>query len=425
MTTPENSLRVGIPRSEPGFRAALASRDFTLLFLGQLGAGIGNGLMQIALPFLVLRLTGSALQLGLAYFFQFLPVLLFGVLGGVLVDRWDRRRTIVLIETLRAIAFLSIGIIYYLGALRVEHVYAVIFIEATLANFFNPARAALMPNLVPPENLRPANSLMEVSRTAGLLVAPSFGGFLSAYLGPAAVMLINGVTFLGSGICVFFISWRQPPRAQQQSASPLQSVQMMLSQTAVGLGTIWRSRLLQVAVGLGFSLNLIIAPIQLLLPLFVTEVKNTDERYFGLLVVGMALGIIAGSLLAPVIARRLGLGRMTIAAVLLLGALVSIAAWPPTLWPPLAAICLAGAAIGALNVAQTTMLQSATTDDERGRVSATYFTATLGVRPFGMLAMGAMAEAVNDIRVLFVGLGAVTLLLGAVLSRLPEVRQQH
>jgi MFS family permease len=399
MTTPENRLRVGIPRSEPGFRAALASRDFTLLFLGQLGAGIGNGLMQIALPFLVLRLTGSALQLGLAYFFQFLPVLLFGVLGGVLVDRWDRRRTIVLIETLRAAAFLSIGIIYYLGALRVEHVYTVIFIEATLANFFNPARAALMPNLVPPENLRPANSLMEVSRTAGLLVAPSFGGFLSAYLGPAAVMLINGVT--------------------------LQSAQMMLSQTAVGLGTIWRSRLLQVAVGMGFSLNLIIAPIQLLLPLFVTEVKNTDERYFGLLVVGMALGVIAGSLLAPVIARRLGLGRMTIAAVLLLGALVSVAAWPPTLWPPLAAICLAGAAIGALNVAQTTMLQSATTDDERGRVSATYFTATLGVRPFGMLAMGAMAEAVDDIRFLFVGLGVATILLGAVLSRLPEVRQQH
>jgi hypothetical protein len=85
---------------------------------------------------------------------------------------------------------------------------------------------------------------------------------------------------------------------------------------------------------------------------------------------------------------------------------------------------LAGAAIGSLSVAQTTMLQSSTTDEERGRVAATYFTLTLGVRPFSFLAAGALATAV-DIRLLFVAMGSAALALGAYLYRLPEVREHH
>jgi MFS family permease len=115
---------------------------------------------------------------------------------------------------------------------------------------------------------------------------------------------------------------------------------------------------------------------------------------------------------------------MTIAAVFVLGAVICVAAWPPTIWPPLIAMTIAGVAIGSLNVAQTTMLQSSTTDDERGRASATYYTATLGVRPFGFLAMGVLAESI-DIRLLFVGLGLLALALGALLYRMPEVREHH
>src|SRR5581483_4945859 len=158
---------------------------------GQIGSEVGNGAIQLALPWLVLQLTGSAFQLGLAYFFMFLPMLLFGLLGGVFVDRFDRRLTIVVVDTIRAIAFLSVAAIYYVdkSALTVEYLYAVIFIEASLANFFNPARAALLPNLVAAENLRAANSLMEVTRHIGFLIAPWIGGVLVELLGPAAIFM--------------------------------------------------------------------------------------------------------------------------------------------------------------------------------------------------------------------------------------------
>ena len=426
MTTPENTIRLGIPNPGPGpsFRGALKSRDFSLLWVGQLGSEIGNGAVQIALPLLVLGLTDSALQLGFAYFFQFLPMLLFGVVGGVFADRWDRRMTIVVVDAIRAVAFLSVGLIYYVDALLVEHLYAVIFLESTLANFFNPARAALMPNLVSSENLRPANSLMEVARHIGFLIAPPVGALFVSLLGPAAIILGDGVTFLISGIAVFLIKWRPPPRERITSEGPWHAIQIVLGQTAEGLKVIGRTRLLQVSVFLGLALNLVVAPIQVLLPLFVLEVKMGDSLYFGLLVSGLLVGLIIGSLTFPIVSRRLGLGRVAIGAVFLLGIVICIASWPPTIWPPLIAMTIAGASIGALNVAQTTMLQGATTDEERGRVSATYFTSTLGVRPFGFLAVGALAESV-DIRIMFVVLGVMALLVGVVLARLKEVREAH
>jgi hypothetical protein len=113
---------------------------------------------------------------------------------------------------------------------------------------------------------------------------------------------------------------------------------------------------------------------------------------------------------------------MTITSVGILGVTIIAASWPPGAWPPAVAMFIAGSCIGLLNVAQTTMLQDATTDEDRGRVSATYYTATLGVRPLAFLAMGAFAEAV-DIRYLFVFLGLVAVSLCGYLFRLPEVRE--
>ncbi len=424
MNTTEAPARVSTPALAPSFRGALASRDFSLLFSGQLSSEIGNGLVQLALPWLVLQLTGSAFQLGLAYFFQFLPMLFLGVIGGVFVDRWDRRLTIVVVDAIRGLGFLSVAVIYYLGYLTVAHLYLVIFLEAALANFFNPARAALLPNLVPSEHLRPANSLMEVSRHIGFLIAPSVGAVLTALIGPTALMLVDGISFLISAVTVFWIKWRQPRRQLEPAGSPFHAAALVWDQTVDGFRTIMRSRLLQVALILGFTLNLVVAPIQVLLPLFVTNIKHSDASYFGLLVGGFLLGLITGSLTAPTSARRLGIGRMATWAVIIVGAVICLASWAPTLWPPVIAMLIAGTAIGSLNVAQTTLLQGATTDESRGRVSATYYTGTLGVRPISFLTIGALAEVV-DIRFLFVGVGAMAIMLGLGLMRSREVQSAH
>jgi MFS family permease len=426
MTTPENTIPLGLSNPTGGYRGAFKSPDFLKLFIGQLGSEVGNGAMQLALPWLVLDITNSAFQLGLAYFWQFLPMLLFGILGGVFVDRWDRRMTIVVVDTVRSLAFLSVAVIYYTNHLTVEHIYAVIFIESSLANFFNPARAALMPNLVTEENLRPANSLMEVSRHIGFLVAPIAGGIIVNEFGPASIMLIDGITFGISGFTVFLIKWRQPIRTSVEITSEgfRQSAGLVLHQTKEGLQSIGRARILQLLILLGFALNLIVSPIQVLLPLFVRDVKMAEADFLTILVAGLLVGLITGSLAAPFTAKKIGLGPLAIVAILLLGIVISVAAWPAGIYAPLAAMVIAGLAIGSLNVAQTTMLQASTTDEDRGRVSATYYTLTLGIRPFGYLAVGILASAV-DIRWLFVALGMMALSLGLFLLRFPDVRDHR
>jgi MFS family permease len=418
-------VRVGIPSPgpSPSFRGALASRDFTLLWLGQFGSEVGNGLVTLALPLLVYALTGSALQLAGAYIFQFLPWLLFGLLGGVLVDRWDRRITIVVVELVRAAAFLSIGIAFAVDpdVLSVEMIYGLIFLESSLQNFFNPARLALMPNLVKEEDLRAANSLMEVSRHIGFLVAPSAGVVLADYLGASTIIIIDGVTFAISGLTVFMIRWRQPKREIERADGWRQQMRLVSRETAAGIAVIRRVRLLQVAILLGFSLNLVVAPIQTLLPLYVFEVKDQPQAYFGLLALSFIVGLLIGSLLAPGVSKRLGLGRMTIGAVLLLGVTITVAAYLPTLIIPIGALVIAGIAIGSLNVSQINMLQTSTTDEERGRVSAAYYSVTLGVRTLGYLFAGALVAPLG-IQPLFVVFGVIVIGVGLFLARIPEVR---
>ena len=418
-----NTIRVSIPSPGPSFRGALKSRDFSLLWVGQFGSEVGNGLVQLALPVLIYETTGSAFQLAGAYIVQFLPWLLFGLIGGVLVDRWDRRITIVVVEVIRAAAFLAVGIVFVIDGslISVEFIYGLIFLESTLQNLFNPARLALMPNLVKPDDLRAANSLIEVSRQIGFLIAPGAGVLISQALGAGTIIIADGVTFLISGVTVLLIRWRPPPRAHREPDNLHQGMSQVMVEMRQGIDVIRRIRLLQVTLLLGVSLNLVVAPIQALLPIFVREVKDVPTEYFGALVAGFIPGLILGSLIAPALSRRTGLGYLAIGSVLALGGVITVASFLPTLVLPVVAMFFAGIAIGTLNVAQLNMLQTSTTEDNRGRVAAAYYTASLGVRSLGYLAVGSLVAPLG-VQALFVLFGVIVLAVGAYLSRIEEVR---
>jgi MFS family permease len=380
--------------------------------------------VQLALPVLIYETTGSAFQLAGAYIVQFLPWLLFGLVGGVLVDRWDRRMTIVVVEAVRAAAFLTIGIVFIIDGdlVSIEFIYALIFMESTLQNLFNPARLALMPNLVKEGDLRAANSLMEVSRQIGFLIAPGAGVLISQALGAGTIIIADGVTFLISGVTVFFIAWRPPPREHTAHAENFhQGMAQVLIEMQQGIGVIARTRLLQVTLLLGIGLNLVVAPIQALLPIFVREVKEVGTEYFGALVAGFVPGLIIGSLIAPALSRKTGLGHMAIGSVMVLGVVICVASFLPTLVLPVIAMFFAGISIGALNVAQINMLQTSTTEDNRGRVGAAFYTGTLGVRSLGYLMVGALVAPLG-VQALFVIFGLIVLGVGVIIARVEEVR---
>src|SRR5205823_589895 len=152
----------------------LHQRNFRLLFIGGLISGLGDFFLFIALPFYVYTLTGSALATGGTFIAESLPSILFGSVAGVFVDRWDRRRTMIVADALRAI--LLLGLLAFRSRETVWIVFAVSLVQATIGQFFQPSKDALIPRLVDEKDLLAANSLSSMGGQLTMLIGPALGG---------------------------------------------------------------------------------------------------------------------------------------------------------------------------------------------------------------------------------------------------------
>jgi MFS family permease len=184
--------------------AVLRRRNFFLLWFGGVLSVIGDFFLFVALPFFVYERTGSALATGAMFMAQTLPRLIFGSVAGVFVDRWDRKRTMVLSDMSRALILLPLLLVVAGGPLAL--VYAVAFVEASVSMFFLPAKSATIPNLVAEENLTAANSLNSLSEEVPSLLGALLGGALLAVLGLSGLILLDVATYLASAVLISLIS---------------------------------------------------------------------------------------------------------------------------------------------------------------------------------------------------------------------------
>src|SRR5437763_1896015 len=159
-------------------KALWLNRDYMLLWSGQIVSNIGTQVSQLAFPLLILALTGSAAQAGFAGALRALPYLFFSLPAGALIDRWDRKRTMIICDAGRAISLASIPIAYALGDLTIVQLYLVSAIEGTLYVFFNIAEAACLPRVVPKEQLPAATAQNMATDGITTLIGPPLGGAL-------------------------------------------------------------------------------------------------------------------------------------------------------------------------------------------------------------------------------------------------------
>jgi len=169
--------------------AVLRRRDFCLFWFGGVLSVIGDFFLFIALPFFVYERTGSVLATGAMFVAETLPRLLFGSVAGVFVDRWDRKRTMILADLSRALILLPLFAVAAGGPLWL--VYAVAFSESTASQFFLPAKSALVPRLVPERDLTAANSLNSVGEDVPSLVGPLLGGALLGLIGLGGLIFLD------------------------------------------------------------------------------------------------------------------------------------------------------------------------------------------------------------------------------------------
>jgi len=361
------------PAVAAGMFGSLRNRNYRLFATAAAVSNTGTWMARIAQDWLVLKLTGSSFAVGVTTALQFLPMLLFGLYGGVITDRYPKRR--ILLCTQGALCLLGVALagLTLSGTVRVWQVYAIAFLLGAVIVVDNPSRQTFVAELVGPEGLRNAVSLNSANFQAARLVGPAVAGAVISTVGCGWAFLVNGVSFLAplAGLLLMrpaeLFETEPAPRAKGQLREGLRYV--------AGRPELVRPIVLVGFVGT-FSLNF---PIWL--SAFVNKVFHSDAGSYGLLNSLMAVGALAGALLAARAGRtRL---RLLLAGALLFGLLEAAAALAPAFWLFALLMVPVGALGLTFNTTANTLVQLASDPARRGRVMSLYMLVFLGGVPVG------------------------------------------
>lgn len=392
------------------------NRDFTLLWTSQVASTIGTRITSVAYPLLVLALTGSPALAGLVASAQTLPFLLLYLPGGAWIDRWDRKRTMVLCELGRAVALGSVAVTAAVGgidAVTVGQLAAVAFAEGCLFVLFDLAEGAALPRLVHADQVPTAVAYNQARIQGAELAGQPLGGALFA-VAPTLPFAVDAATYLVSGGAVAAIRSRlQGERAPGRGR--------LREEIAEGLRFVWRSRFLRESVALVAGMNLLFNA------LFLALIVRAQELGASPVVVGLMLGAygvggVLGALAAPWAHRRLA-GRTILVgtAWLWAGLLGLLALMPSALW--LGVVAGVASLFGpAFNVVLAAQVYRVTPDHLLGRVRSTSRLVAWGTIPLGSLLGGVLAGALGAGPALVViAAGMLPVAVGTALS--PGVRE--
>ena len=387
------------------------NRDFTLLWSSQVISTVGTRVTSVAYPLLVLLLTGSPALAGVVGFAQTLPFLLLYLPGGAWVDRWDRRRTMVVCEVGRMVALGSIAVTAVVGgihAVTIAQLVAVAFVEGSLFVLFDLAEGAALPRLVPAGQL-PTAVAWNQARTQGAdLVGQPLGGLLFA-IAPALPFAVDSVSYLVSGGAVAAIR----TRLQGERAA---TADRLRTRIAEGVRFVRRSAFLREMVVIVGWMNLVFNGTFLVLIVRAQRLGGSPGQ-IGLMLAAYGLGGILGAIAAPALQRRLP-GRVVLVTIAWLWTALGIAlAFAPSLvW--LAVLVFVLNLFGApYNVVIGARLYQLVPEEIFGRVRSVGRIVAWGTIPIGTLLGGLLADRLGAGPALLVlGLGMVPIAIASSVS---------
>ncbi|MGE3270561.1 MAG: MFS transporter [Chloroflexota bacterium] len=363
---------------------ALRHRDFRLFWFGQVVSNTGSWMQSIAQAWLILRLTDSPLALGTLTMLQALPVLLLGLFGGVIADRFPKRKLLLFTQTTMCAQAVALGILTYTDQIQIWQLYLLALSLGTLNALDNPTRQTLVSELVPGDDLPNAVALNSLSFNTSRLVGPAIGGVTIAVVGVAGCFLLNALSFLGVIISLALISARPlVPAVDRRRGAIILQVREGL-RYARNTPDVLFVVILMAAIGT-FGYNF-----QTILPLIAEYVVNANAASFGLLMSAMALGSVASALMmasrGQVSRRRIFIGAIGFSV--LLFAVSFASSWYALI--PL--LVLLGAFSILFGSSANAHLQMVTPPALRGRVMSIYTLLFLGSTPIGSMIVGTLAE---------------------------------
>ena len=396
----------GRPGTTPGM-----SRDFWLFFAGQSVSNLGSSVTTFALPLLVFKLTGSALDLGLATVATFLPFLLFGLVIGAWVDRVDRRRLMIATDLVQAATLAAVPLLAAADLLSVWAVYAVAFASSTLRIASDAAQFAAIPSLVPGDDLVTANGRIQASYSAASISGPPLAGLLVALVPVETLFLVDAASFVVSAGSLAMV--RSRFNAARDATGPSPDPAGIFRDVVEGLRYVWGQPVLRVISLMMALVNLVGTTVFTQLVYFAKEELAATDSEIGILYAAGSAGVVVLSLAAGPLRRRFSFGVVALGALMVSGLLTVVLGASTVVWH---VVVLEGliAGLGTLfNINTAAVRQAIVPDHLLGRVMSVAGVLAFSAIPLGTLAGGWLIDRTGDIRLVYSGIGIATALIAA------------
>jgi MFS family permease len=397
----------GIRRAARAFR----HRDFLIFWLGALASNTGSWVQNLAVPYVLYQVTESAFWVGLATFTQFVPVMLLGPLAGSIADRFDRRKVLLVTQTLMALAALALWAAWASGVRSPIAILALVAIAGIFAGVNIPSWQSFVNDLVPREDLLSAVTLNSLQFNAARALGPGIAGILLASLGPSWAFFLNGVSFAFVLVALLLVRNRQVALETALTGGFLRQFRRAMRYTRRQPGILVG---IVVAVLVGALGN----PVFQFTVVFAAEVYEVGPLGLSLLNVSLGLGaVLAAPLVSGWEVTRATLVRW---GLLVYGGAVVAFALAPVYVVGLLALTVVGGGFLVVISATNTSVQVIVADHMRGRVMALRIMAFTGAYPVGALIQGSISDLIGA-RPTVAGAGTILVAAGVVLALRPAL----
>jgi MFS family permease len=367
----------------PPIVRAFRNEDYRLFWGGCLLSNVGTWMQNVAQGWLVLELSNSSFWLGMIGFAASFPFLLFTLFGGVIADRVSKRHLLIGTQTSQMIFAFVLAFLTYFKVITIGQLAVLAFLTGVSNALNAPAYQAMVPRLVPPEDLQNAIALNSAQFNLSRIIGPTLGGYSMAWFGMAGNFFLNGFSFLAVLWPLFRM--RYPVERQERHVSVLQSLRD-------GIAYVRRSPEMSAIVMLIASASLLLLPFITFIPYFAKDVLKVGERGLGFLMACSGIGALIAAGVIAYMGRIRWRGRVIVFCGLFVMAAVIVFCYSHTFaLSAVMSFCEGFGMIISLSTVNVTM-QQLSSDEMRGRVMSIYATSFLGLPPVGCLIIGELSR---------------------------------
>ncbi|HEX8889191.1 MAG TPA: MFS transporter [Pyrinomonadaceae bacterium] len=395
-----------VTKDRPSSFSVLKHRDFRLLWCGQLISVTGSQMQLVAINWHVYLLTKSPLALGAVGLVRVVPIVLCSLLGGLVADAFDRKRLIVIAQTVMLVSAGVLAAVTATGLESVWPIYLLTAISSAAVAFDNPARQALLPMLVPAEEFPKAVSLGLVAFQISMISGPALAGLILSVFGPAPIYAFNALSFLA--VIVAVILMRAGGRAGLGEA---ETSRVSFGALSEGLKFVWRTPIIVQTMTLDFVATFF-ASATALLPIFAAEILHVGARGLGLLAAAPAIGSVITALAMARWGTIRRQGVTVIVSIAIYGAATIAFGLSKIFWLSLLMLAITGAADTVSTVLRQTIRQLVTPNNLRGRMTSVNMIFFMGGPQLGEMEAGVVAKIIGSrLAVVTGGLGCLVAVL--------------